>query len=148
VSTNQEVISVLFILKGKGLEWNVLREGCKCKVITTENAMVVVYNMQPGPEIQVPPHKHEDVEQIAHIIKSKANFIVNGKSVTAEAGDFLVFKPGTIHGGKIIGDKMTVTIDIFIPPLEGLSIRGNKSLRLTGLDSKKTSSKFFPHFFL
>ncbi len=110
------VISVPFILKDKDLEWNVLREGCKRKVITTKNAMVVVYNIQPGPGL--PPHKHDDAEQIAHIIKGKAKFTVDGKSVIAEAGDFLVFKPGTVHGGQIIGDEMAVTIDIFVPPLK------------------------------
>jgi len=50
--------------------------------------------------------------------KVKPNFIIDGKSVTAEAGDFLVFKPGTVHGGQIIGDEMAVTIDIFVPPLK------------------------------
>ena len=105
-----------FILKDKDLEWNMVREGCKRKVITTKNAMVVVYNIQPGPGL--PPHKHENVEQIAHIIKGKAKFTVDGKNVTAEAGDFLVFKPGTVHGGQIIGDEMAVTIDIFVPPLK------------------------------
>jgi len=107
---------VPFIIKDKDLEWNVVREGCKRKVVTTENAMVVVYNIQPGPGI--PPHKHEDVEQIEYIIKGKARFTVDGKSVTAEAGDFLVFKRGTVHGGQIIGDEMAVAIDIFVPPLK------------------------------
>jgi len=116
MNISQEVISVPFILKGKDLEWNLVREGCKRKVITTRNAMVVVYNIEPGPGL--PPHKHEDVEQIAHIIKGKAKFIVNGESMIADAGDFLVFKPGTVHGGQIIGDEMAVTIDIFVPPLK------------------------------
>jgi len=110
------VIRVPLILKDKDLEWNLVREGCKRKIVTTKKAMVVVYNIQPGPGL--PPHKHEDVEQIAHIIKGKAKFTVDDESVIAEAGDFLVFKPGTVHGGQIIGDEMAVTIDIFVPPLK------------------------------
>ena len=105
-----------FIIKGKDASWKEISKSVRRKVIAGKDVMVALYNAQPGPPGA--PHKHDDVAQMVYLIQGKFEFEVNGEKIAAEAGDFLYFEPGVWHGGRILGDEMAITIDIFVPPMK------------------------------
>jgi quercetin dioxygenase-like cupin family protein len=63
----------------------------------------------------LPPHRHEESEQIMVILDGALEFIIEGKLYHVEKSDVVVLPPNTEHGAYVT-DKNYRGIDIFSPP--------------------------------
>ncbi len=88
--------------------------GLSRKVISGDKIMVVLWEVQPGAE--VPLHKHPH-EQISYVISGKAEFKVGDEVRIIGPGDLyhIPYQSNLEHGGKTVGDEPFIEIDIFHP---------------------------------
>lgn len=82
--------------------WGHFKSYFKGQTFGTVNSLAGVAVIQPGMEIH-PPHKHEEEEYLM-VLDGSGQWHVNGKDISAKAGDMLYAKPWDIHGIKNTGD--------------------------------------------
>lgn len=66
------------------------------------------YTYPPGTVFQ--EHSHE-IDKIDAVLSGKFKLSMAGKSVTLEAGDYLLVPKNMIHRAEVIGDESVVSID-------------------------------------
>lgn len=67
--------------------------------------------------IGAPTHMHPDgLEEIIMILEGTAEFWVDGKHDTLEAGDLIILPPYSHHGFKNIGDDVLHVLAVFSSP--------------------------------
>jgi quercetin dioxygenase-like cupin family protein len=71
------------------------------------------WTFEKGAELAAHSHFHA---QITFVVSGKIRFDVEGGSVVAEAGDFVVFAPNETHGGVCLEE--CVALDAFAPARE------------------------------
>jgi quercetin dioxygenase-like cupin family protein len=83
----------------EGEVWNVLGEKIICKVSSkdTFGRFAVVEETSP-PKSAVPPHFHNQTDEIVYVLEGRYEFEIDGKTQIAEKGDTLVIPRNTPHG--------------------------------------------------
>lgn len=71
------------------------------------------YTYPPGTVFQ--EHNHE-IDKIDAVLSGKFKLSMAGKSVTLEAGDYLLVPKNMIHRAEVIGDESVVSIDAVKQP--------------------------------
>jgi len=91
-----------------------IAEGIERQMIWGERLMVCRLRFAPRVVTAVHAHPHE---QITLVERGRVQFVVEGESRTATAGDVLVFPPHCAHGATML-DGEVVLVDIFSPVRE------------------------------
>jgi len=91
-----------------------VNEGIERQMVWGERVMVCRLRFDPRVVTAVHSHAHE---QVTLVERGRVEFMIDGQSRTAVAGDVLVFPPHCEHGATIL-DEEVVLIDIFSPPRE------------------------------
>ncbi|HVE56876.1 MAG TPA: cupin domain-containing protein [Pyrinomonadaceae bacterium] len=91
---------------GQGEVWNVLGETIICKVRGAETfgRFAVVEETSP-PKGVVPPHFHNQTDEIIYVLEGEYSIECNGKKSVAQTGSVVVIPRGTTHS---IRNRLTV----------------------------------------
>ena len=92
--------------------------GAKGRVLQTDNATVVVFDLEPKMIIET--HKHE-VEQFGVVVKGSMAMIVAGEQRILTAGDTFRVPPGAAHGVRVF-EEPTQVIDVYTPARSDLTL--------------------------
>ena len=90
--------------------------GAKGRVLQTDNATVVVFDLEPKMIIET--HKHE-VEQFGVVVKGSLAMIIAGEQRILTPGDTYRIPPGSAHALRVF-EEPTQIIDIYSPARDDL----------------------------
>ncbi len=101
---------------GQGEVWNVLGEQIVCKVqgIETFGRFTVVEETSP-PRSVVPPHFHNQTDEIIYVVEGKYELQIDGKITIAQKGDLIVIPRKTSHGFRNLLDTSSKMLAIITP---------------------------------
>jgi len=85
--------------KEQGEVWNVLGEQIICKVrgVETFGRFAVVEEISPAKGV-VPPHFHNQTDEIIYVLEGAYELQIDGKIQTAQKGEMVVIPRNTTHG--------------------------------------------------
>lgn len=84
----------------------------KRKIVHLENVMLVYIELEPGAEVPVHQHPHE---QIGLVLQGKAEFILGDEKRVIGPGDGYLVPPNMIHGSGRAPEERCILLDIFSP---------------------------------
>ncbi len=98
-------------------DWNsveeeIVRPGIKRKIVTGKNIMLVLYEIEPGHGISEHNHPHE---QMGWVLEGEMEFQIGEEKTVLKSGGVFYVPPNVPHGGKAIGDKNVLELDVFYP---------------------------------
>lgn len=105
----------MFFYNWESVEEELVKPGVKRKIVTGKNIMLVLYEIEPGQGI--PEHKHPH-EQMGWILEGEAEFKIGENKAVLKPGGVFYVPPNMPHGGKAIGEKTVLELDIFYPVRE------------------------------
>ena len=91
-----------------------IAEGIDRQMLWGERIMVCRLRLDPHVVTTVHSHAHE---QVTFVARGRVQFVIDGQSRMASAGDLLVFPPHCEHGATML-DEEVVLIDTFSPVRE------------------------------
>lgn len=102
--------------KEEGEVWNVLGEQIICKVRGGETfgRLAVVEEISP-PESVVPPHFHNQTDEIIYVLEGKYEFQIEGKIQIAEKGEMIVIPRNMSHGFRNLLTEPSKLLAIITP---------------------------------
>lgn len=102
--------------KEDGEVWDVLGETIVCKVRGEETfgRFAVVEETSP-PESVVPPHFHQQTDEIIYVLEGKYEFQIDGKNQIAEKGETIVIPRNTQHGFRNLLTESSKLLAIITP---------------------------------
>ena len=103
-------------IAGQGEVWKVLGETIICKVSGTETfgRFAVVEETSP-PKGAVPPHFHNQTDEIIYVLEGKYEMLIGGKISIAKQGDVIVIPRNTTHGFRNLLDTSSRMLAIITP---------------------------------
>lgn len=108
-------------LYGRVLRWEDLpeeevRKGVRRRSYASDEVMLVMNWLSPDMDLR--PHKHDDFDQLAYIVKGQANYYVDDVPHEMGPGSMLLVPAGSMHYIEPVGDRDEVVenLDIFVPP--------------------------------
>jgi quercetin dioxygenase-like cupin family protein len=93
-------VSALHVVTGQ--QTGVKRTELQRQELGTAGREVVQVRVELEPGIEFPPHTHPG-EEVIYVIEGVWEYVIDGKAVTATAGDVLFVPAGTIHSAKNAG---------------------------------------------
>ena len=93
--------------------------GITMRSIYGEKTMITIFDFEPGAEVPVHRHPHE---QITYILEGEMEFTLNGETQICRAGDGIVILANQDHGAKVLGGEPTRAIDAWYPQREDYKI--------------------------
>ena len=97
------------------MDWELVVEGIRRKVVHLNGATVVLNLLDPGNEPF--PHSHPH-EQVAYIMEGRMEFTIDGRVHALEPGDVLAVPPEVEHYAVAVGDEPCLNLDFFTPKRE------------------------------
>lgn len=94
--------------------------GAKGRVLQTDNATLIVFDLEP--KVVVETHKHA-VEQFGVVVKGSLAMIIAGEQRILTAGDTYRIPAGAAHGVRVF-EEPTQVIDVYSPPRTDLFTGG------------------------
>lgn len=79
----------------------------------TDRLMLVEFRMQPGAEVPLHSHPHD---QVGYVVSGEAIMNIGGREVRCGPGDAYAIPGGVEHAARF--EVETVLIDVFHPPRE------------------------------
>lgn len=80
---------------------------------------LIEQNNEPG--IGIPPHIHENEDEVFQVLKGQVEMTIGDKKTTLNAGDLIFCPKGVPHSWKVVGDeKARAMLSIFPSGLEGM----------------------------
>lgn len=102
--------------KEKGESWKVFGEKIVCKVEGAETfGRFAVVEETSAPQSVVPPHFHNETDEIIYVLEGSYEFQVNGKLQIAQKGDLLVIPRNTPHGFRNMLDRESKLLAVITP---------------------------------
>lgn len=94
--------------------WDEVSPGMRRKILNGDKIMLVLWELEPGSEIPLHTHPHE---QISHIIQGKVEFRAGDETKIVGPGKvcYIPYQSEMEHGVKVIGNENFVGLDIFHP---------------------------------
>jgi len=89
-----------------------VKPGIRRKIVTGNNIMLVVYNIDAGQGL--PLHNHPN-EQMVYVIEGELEFQIGEKKSVLSAGGIAHVPSNVLHGGKVVSGKPVIEIDVFYP---------------------------------
>jgi quercetin dioxygenase-like cupin family protein len=94
------------------LDMEVVRDGVRRCGFGTEDALLVLNELEPGLETR--PHSH-DFAQIALVLEGRVRFTVAGEPVDVGPGEVLLIPAGAEHFGEPLDGRRALNLDVFAP---------------------------------
>jgi quercetin dioxygenase-like cupin family protein len=94
------------------MEWELVVEGIRRKVVHLKGATVVLNLLDPGNEPF--PHSHPH-EQVSYIKEGELEFTIDGETHPLNPGDLLAVPPEAEHYAVAVGHKPCLNLDFFTP---------------------------------
>lgn len=92
-----------------------MRPGSTRRAIAAERLSAVRVTTAPDAVFDGRMHRHHN-EQILVMVAGRVRLSVDGEEIWAEAGDLVVFPPGSWHGATAVGPEGADYYEIFAPP--------------------------------
>lgn len=85
------------------------------------NGQYTLIEQNNAPGMGIPPHVHENEDEVFHVLTGKVEMIIGEETTTLSAGD-MIFCPRRIpHSWKVVGEeKAKAMLSIFPAGLEGM----------------------------
>lgn len=115
-------VEVKIIKLSEGRQLNVLGDNQVVKFTAKEtgNLLTTVTQNNP-PGTQIPPHLHDNEDEVYHIIEGEIEFAVGSKKEILTVGDSIFLPRGIAHSFKVVGTSNAKTIlNIFPGGLEDM----------------------------
>ena len=108
------------VLSDKGMKLNVIGDNQIIKLRAEDTGglyTLIEQNNEPG--VGIPPHVHEDEDEVFQVLSGKVEMNIDGKLSTLAAGDLVFCPRGVPHSWKVVGDqKAKAMLSIFPAGLE------------------------------
>ncbi len=78
-----------------------------------ELALTVLY-LKPG--ASVPPHRHPKSAEAIYIQSGRVQMVIEGRRLTAEAGDVVYIPAGEQHSAKVLPGQALKAIQVYVGP--------------------------------
>lgn len=98
----------------------------RTRIITGEEMMLILVEMDPGAEYVMHHHPHE---QFSYVLQGKLNLSLGNVRKLVGPGDVWHVPPNVEHGGTIYGDETVVFLEAFHPIREDVLGRLNEEGR-------------------
>ena len=110
------------VKEDEGNKLNVLGDNQNIKLTgedTNGQYTLIEQNNEPG--IGIPPHVHENEDEVFQVLEGKVEMSVGDKMTTLNAGDIIFCPKGVPHSWKVVGEKKArAMLSIFPAGLEGM----------------------------
>lgn len=108
------------IKSGTGHKLNVLGDNQVIKLSAKDtNGQFSLIEQNNNPGMGIPPHVHENEDEVFHVLSGKVEMIVGDELTTLSAGDMIFCPRGIPHSWKVIGEeKASAMLSIFPAGLE------------------------------
>ena len=110
------------VKENEGNKLNVLGDNQNIKLTgedTNGQYTLIEQNNEPG--IGIPPHVHENEDEVFQVLEGKVEMSVGDKMTTLNAGDIIFCPKGVPHSWKVVGEKKArAMLSIFPAGLEGM----------------------------
>lgn len=108
------------IKSGTGQKLNVLGDNQVIKLSAKDtNGQFSLIEQNNNPGMGIPPHVHENEDEVFHVLSGKVEMIVGDELTTLSAGDMIFCPRGIPHSWKVIGEeKASAMLSIFPAGLE------------------------------
>lgn len=90
------------------------KRGVKMRVISGEKGMMVLFEIEPGVEIETHSHPHE---QMGTVLEGEISLVIGGKKRVLKKGDSYIVPSNIPHKAYTL-DKKAKVLDFFAPPRE------------------------------
>ena len=103
-----------------GLKLNVMGDNQIIKLSSKDtNGQFSLIEQNNNPGIGIPPHVHENEDEVFHVLAGKVEMQVGEESTTLTAGDMIFCPRGIPHSWKVVGEeKARAMLSIFPAGLE------------------------------
>lgn len=110
------------VKNNSGLSLNVMGDKQVIKLSAKDtNGKFSLIEQNNNPGVGIPPHVHENEDEVFHVLTGKVEMMVGEESTTLSAGDMIFCPRGVPHSWKVVGeDKARAMLSIFPAGLEGM----------------------------
>ena len=110
------------IKKDAGYKLNVVGDNQVIKLSAKDtNGQFTLIEQNNAPGMGIPPHVHENEDEVFHVLTGKVEMIVGEESTTLSAGDMIFCPRGIPHSWRVVGEtKARAMLSIFPAGLEGM----------------------------
>lgn len=117
-----EVQKPKIVKESEGKQLNVLGDHQNIKLTGADtNGQYTLIEQHNEPGIGIPPHVHENEDEVFQVLSGQVAMTVGDKTTTLEAGDLIFCPKGVPHSWKVIGaEKARAMLSIFPAGLEGM----------------------------
>ena len=85
------------------------------------NRQFTLIEQHNKPGVGIPPHVHENEDEVFQVLEGQVEMMVGGKIATLNAGDLIFCPKGVPHSWKVIGDQNArAMLSIFPAGLENM----------------------------
>ncbi len=105
-----------------GQKLNVMGDNQVIKLSSSDtNGQFTLIEQNNDPGMGIPPHVHENEDEVFHVLTGKVQMIIGKESTTLSAGDMIFCPKGIPHSWKVVGEeKAKAMLSIFPGGLEGM----------------------------
>ncbi len=106
----------------EGYKLNVMGDNQVIKLSAKDtNGQFTLIEQNNNPEIGIPPHVHENEDEVFQVLEGQVEMSVGDKMTTLNAGDLIFCPKGVPHSWKVVGkEKARAILSIFPAGLEGM----------------------------
>ncbi|WP_104733868.1 cupin domain-containing protein [Hanstruepera ponticola] len=85
------------------------------------NGQFTLIEQHNEPGMGIPPHVHENEDEVFHVLTGKVEMMIGAESTTLSAGDMIFCPRGIPHAWRVVGEeKAKAMLSIFPAGLEGM----------------------------
>ncbi|WP_191859470.1 cupin domain-containing protein [Hanstruepera ponticola] len=85
------------------------------------NGQFTLIEQHNEPGMGIPPHIHENEDEVFHVLTGKVEMMIGEESTTLSAGDMIFCPRGIPHAWRVVGEeKAKAMLSIFPAGLEGM----------------------------
>lgn len=117
-----ELLNPKIVKNSEGMVLNVLGDNQNIKLTGKDtNGQYTLIEQNNLPGVGIPPHVHENEDEVFQVLEGQVEISVGGKMRTLNAGDLIFCPKGVPHSWKVIGEeKARAMLSIFPAGLEGM----------------------------
>ena len=125
IASTRKIINDLkpkIVRNGEGKVVNVIGDKQTFKLTGNDtNGLFTLIEEENEPGTGIPPHVHENEDEVFKVIEGEMELTVGGKTTILKAGDLAFGPRGVPHSWKIIGDsKAKVILSVFPSGIEDM----------------------------
>lgn len=123
---NQEVATAQsepkIVKSTEGRKLNVMGDNQTIKLSGKDtNGLYTLIEQNNDPGIGIPPHVHENEDEVFHVLEGLVEMSIGDQKTTLEAGDVIFCPKGIPHSWRVVGEQRSkAMLSIFPAGLEGM----------------------------